>query len=160
MPKALVIDAEKCVGCKTCELVCSAKHEGESNPTLSRVKVIRGDKEWGGFPMVCLQCEQAWCIAACPQKAISRDEKLGRVVIDYDKCIGCRLCAMFCPFGNINFDPARKKVMKCDLCDGDPQCAKFCFYKAIQYVDAKDIGLAKQRERAGKLLPLVRDMPV
>jgi Fe-S-cluster-containing hydrogenase component 2 len=67
---------------------------------------------------------------------------------------------MFCPFGNINFDPARKKVMKCDLCDGDPQCAKFCFYKAVQYVDAKDIGLAKQRERAEKLIPLIRDMPV
>jgi len=159
MPKALVIDAEKCVGCKTCELVCSARHEGESNPTLSRITVIRGEKEWGGFPMVCFQCEQAWCIAACPQKAITRDENLGRVVIDYDKCIGCRLCAMFCPFGNIHFDAARKRVMKCDLCDGDPQCAKFCFYKAVQYVDTKDIGTAKQRERAGKLIPLIRDMP-
>ncbi|RJQ40763.1 MAG: 4Fe-4S dicluster domain-containing protein [Dehalococcoidia bacterium] len=159
MPKALVIDAEKCVGCKTCELVCSGKHEGEVNPRLSRMKVIRGEKEWGGFPMVCFQCEQAWCIAACPSKAITRDEALGRVVIDYDKCIGCRLCAMFCPFGNINFDVIKKRVIKCDLCDGDPQCAKFCFYGAVQYVDVRDIGLAKQKEKVKKLTALVRDMP-
>jgi Fe-S-cluster-containing hydrogenase component 2 len=146
MVKALVIDSEKCVGCMTCELVCSGKHEGEFNPRLSRIKVIRGENEWGGFPMTCLQCESAWCIAACAAKAITRDETLGRVVINYDKCIGCRLCAMFCPFGAIGFDIVSKRVIKCDLCDGDPECAKVCFYGAIEYVDVRDIGAVKQNE--------------
>ena len=150
MAKALVIDAKKCVGCMTCELVCSGKHEGEFNPRLSRIKVIREEVEWGGFPMICFQCESAWCVAACTTKAISRDETLGRLIIDYDKCIGCRLCAMFCPFGAINFDSVRKRVIKCDLCDGDPECAKVCFYGAIQYVDVRDIGAAKQKEYVGK----------
>ena len=154
MTKALVIDAEKCVGCRTCELVCSGKHEGEFNPRLTRIKVVRGENEWGGFPMACLQCESAWCIAACTAKAISRDETLGRVVINYDKCIGCRLCAMFCPFGAINFDSVSKRVIKCDLCDGDPECAKVCFYGAIQYVDVREIGAAKQKECMEKLSKL------
>lgn len=158
MVKALVIDMEKCVGCRTCELVCSGKHEGAFNPRRSRVKVIRGDKEWGGFPMLCVQCEQPRCEAVCPVKAISRDENLGRVVINYEKCIGCRLCAMFCPFGNINFDTVNKRVIKCDLCDGDPQCAKFCFYNALQYVDIREIGSAKQKESVGKVSDLMNKM--
>ncbi|MFA5315903.1 MAG: 4Fe-4S dicluster domain-containing protein [Dehalococcoidales bacterium] len=155
MAKALMIDLEKCVGCRTCEMVCSAKHEGIINPFQSRIKVIR-EKEWEGVPMACVQCEEAQCEAICPVRAISRDETLSRVVIDYDKCIGCRMCVAACPFGNINFDSVGKRVIKCDLCDGDPECVKFCFYKALQYVDVSDLAIGKRREAAGKLSELVR----
>jgi Fe-S-cluster-containing hydrogenase component 2 len=53
---------------------------------------------------------------------------------------------MFCPFGAIGFDIVSKRVIKCDLCDGDPECAKVCFYGAIEYVDVRDIGAVKQNE--------------
>ena len=156
MTKALVIDLEKCVGCRTCEMVCSAKHEGVINPFQSRIKTVTLDREWEGVPTVCVQCEEAQCQAICPVNAISRDETLGRVVIDYDKCIGCRMCVAACPFGVINFDSIGKRVIKCDLCDGEPECVKFCFYKALQYIDISEMGTAKRRETAGKLSELVR----
>lgn len=130
MAKALMIDPEKCVGCRTCEMLCSAKHVGIINPFQSRIKVIR-EREWDGVPMACVQCEQAQCAAICPANAISRDETLGRVVIDYDKCIGCKMCVTACPFGLISFDSVTRRVIKCDLCDGDPECTKFCYYKTL-----------------------------
>lgn len=157
MAKALMINLENCLGCRLCEMVCSAKREGIIDPSRSCIRVIVGDNDWEGVPTVCAQCEDAQCAVICPVKAISRDETLGRMVIDYDRCIGCRMCVTACPFGLINFDNIGKRVIKCDLCDGDPECAKFCFHKAIQYVDISEFGLAKRRTTAEKLSGLIRN---
>lgn len=155
MSKALKIDLEKCVGCRTCEMVCSVKHEGVINPYRSRIKVVR-DQECERVPMTCAQCEQPKCAAICPVKAISRDEELGRVVVDYDACIGCRMCVTACPFGLMNFDSVSKRVIKCDLCDGAPECVRFCLYEAVQYIDVSEMGTAKRRAAAELLSGLVR----
>ena len=100
--------------------------------------------------MICQQCLSAPCQAVCPVKAISRDESLNRVSIDYDLCIGCRMCVAVCPFGAMGFDSLASKVIKCDLCDGDPQCVRFCETKAIQYVDASEVSGVKQLGAAEK----------
>lgn len=70
----------------------------------------------------------------CPVKAISRNEN-GAVVMNYSKCIGCKMCMNACPLGNISFHPEVRKVFKCDLCDGDPKCAKYCPGHAITFED-------------------------
>jgi Fe-S-cluster-containing hydrogenase component 2 len=137
-------------------MVCSAKHEELINPFQSRIKIIKWEREGEGFPMACVQCESAVCEAICPVKAISRDEELGRVVIDYDTCIGCRMCVTGCPFGAIHFDNIQRRVIKCDLCDGDPLCVKFCPYEALQYVDVGELHAPKQRAAADKLSGLMR----
>jgi Fe-S-cluster-containing hydrogenase component 2 len=98
--------------------------------------------------MVCQQCEDAPCRAVCPVKAISRDEGLGRLVVDYHVCIGCRACVAVCPFGAMTFDAAGKKVTKCDLCDGQPTCVSFCDVKALDYLDAHRAGVSKKRDAA------------
>jgi Fe-S-cluster-containing hydrogenase component 2 len=85
----------------------------------------------------------------CPQKAISRDEEMSRVMVDYDLCIGCRACIAACPFGAMGYDQVERKVIKCDLCEGEPLCAKFCDIKAIEYVDSSTVNFEKMRE-AGK----------
>ncbi len=148
MVKLLMVNFEKCTGCRLCELVCSAKKEGVSNPTRSRLKIEKW--EWEGLyvPMVCQQCEDAPCKAVCPVKAISRDEALGRLVVDYQLCIGCRACVAVCPFGAMNFDAVGKKVIKCDLCDGEPTCVSFCDVKAIDYVEAHQASVSKKRDAA------------
>jgi len=150
MAKVLVIDYEKCTGCRICELVCSVKHEGVSNPARSRMKIVKWEMEGRYVPMSCQQCESAPCQAVCPVKAISRDENLNRVDIDYDICIGCRMCVAICPFGSMAFDTLAKKVIKCDLCDGDPLCVKFCDVDAVQYVDASEQSIIKQVAAAEK----------
>ena len=156
MAKILMLDYEKCTGCRTCELVCSVKHEGAANPSKSRIKVVKWEWEGRYVPMSCQQCVDAPCLAVCPVKAISRDESLNRVQVNYDVCIGCRMCVAACPFGAMGFNTDVKKVFKCDFCEGDPQCARFCETKAVEYVEATAQSAAKQLAAAGKLTSAVQ----
>jgi Fe-S-cluster-containing hydrogenase component 2 len=151
MTKVLIIEYEKCVGCRTCEMACSAKHTATVNLHQSRVSVVKWDMDGQGVPIACSHCESAPCQAICPMMAIARDESLGRVWIDYTKCIGCRMCVAVCPFGAISFDSISGKVIKCDLCDGDPLCARFCSYGALHYLDASEHMIQKRREVAEKV---------
>ena len=151
MAKVLKVDYQKCTGCRLCELVCSVSHHGISNPARSRIKVMKWETEGLYIPMSCQQCEDAPCMSACPVKAISRDETLGRVMVDYDVCIGCRTCVSVCPFGAMDFNVTDKKVFKCDLCDGDPQCVRFCDVNALEFVEADRQSISKKRDAAEKL---------
>jgi carbon-monoxide dehydrogenase iron sulfur subunit len=155
MAKALMIDYERCVGCRTCEIACSIKHEGVINPSQGRIGIVKWEMEGKGIPITCAHCESAPCATICPIKAISRDESLGRVMIDYDRCIGCRMCVSVCPFGAVGFDSLGKRVIKCDVCDGDPLCVRFCVYGALQYVDVSEQSIRKQREAAERLKDVI-----
>ena len=156
MTKLLLVNADKCAGCMTCEMVCSAKHENVINPFQSRIKIIKWERDGEGFPTVCAQCEEAPCKMVCPMQAVTRDEELGRVSIDYDTCIGCRMCVAVCPFGAMSFDVLAKRIIKCDLCDGSPLCADFCEVGAIQYVDASQQSTIKQVTAADKLSEIMQ----
>ncbi|WP_245742961.1 4Fe-4S dicluster domain-containing protein [Desulfobacula phenolica] len=103
------------------------------------------------MPVSCQQCQDAPCLNACPVNAISRNEELNRVEVDYDVCIGCRTCVSVCPFGAMNYNAIDGEVAKCDLCDGDPQCVRFCDVNAIEFVDSGDVSIEKKREAAFRL---------
>ncbi len=149
--KVLKTDYERCTGCRLCELVCAVKHDHVSNPIRSRIRVIKWESEGIYVPMSCQQCEDAPCVIGCPAKALSRNMDMGRVEVDYEKCIGCRTCVSVCPFGAMHFVATDRRVIKCDLCDGDPQCVRFCDMKAVKLVDAGDVSLEKGREAAKRL---------
>lgn len=151
MAKTLYIDYQKCTGCRLCELVCAVFHDGISNPARSRIKVMKWEAEGLYIPMSCQQCQDAPCMNVCPVKAISRDEELGRVFVDYDVCIGCRACVAVCPFGAMSFNIKDKQVFKCDLCDGDPQCVRFCEVKAIDFLEMDDVSIYKKRDAATRV---------
>ena len=65
MPKAVIVDHEKCTGCRICEIVCSTKNEGGVSYERSRIRVYTFPPGLG-IPIVCAQCQQAPCIKACP----------------------------------------------------------------------------------------------
>ncbi len=153
MPRLLMVDYEKCVGCGTCEIACSIGHEGTITSARSRIGVVKSEMPGEGIPITCAQCESAPCETICPVKAIARDDSLG-VMIDYDRCIGCRMCVAVCPFGAMSFDRIGKRVIKCDLCDGEPLCVKFCMYGALQYVEASQHSVMKQRQAAERFKEL------
>ena len=71
MAKQLVVDPKKCVSCRTCELVCSFRHNEEFNPRLSNVTVFHYEEAAITVPIMCLQCDEASCAAICPTGAIS-----------------------------------------------------------------------------------------
>lgn len=156
MEKMIVVDSEKCTGCRMCEMVCSVKQEGASNPSRARIAVVKWESEGYYLPMLCQQCEDAPCAAACPVKAISHDKQLASVCVDYDKCIGCKLCVSVCPFGGMGYDVVGRKVIKCDQCDGDPTCVKFCDPGALQFVDVNKASMKKKRDAGKNLSELMR----
>lgn len=146
MQKVLFVNFEKCTGCRKCEVACSLYNDKECNPTVSRIHVISWMRDGVDVPMLCLQCEEPMCKTACFMNAIRRDSKTGAMVIDYDKCVGCKMCMYYCPLGGITFDPENKRVLKCDLCGGVPKCAKYCTTKAIEYVAPTRAILKRQRQ--------------
>ena len=136
--KNLVIKSKNCVGCKVCELACSMYHFKTHKPSLSAIKIIKYDETSRDIPTVCLHCEDPVCMKVCVVGAIYRDVKTNAVKVDINKCIKCKLCVYCCPYGAINFDTELKIPVKCDLCDGEPQCVKVCPADAISYEEVNN----------------------
>jgi molybdopterin-containing oxidoreductase family iron-sulfur binding subunit len=98
----MVIDLKKCVGCMACTIACKTTNHTRPGITWNLVK----DLEFGEYPSVrrvflpilCMHCHDAPCIEGCPTGASHR-RKDGIVMIDDDKCVGCRYCVEACPYG-------------------------------------------------------------
>lgn len=131
-------DDERCIWCRSCELVCSLHHEGECNPAFSRIRISLNLFKSEAESHVCKQCEDPECLKACPVEAIRMDEENGIYIILESECTACGLCAEACPYNSkkkiLFFNPARKVYVKCDLCSGNPQCVQICPSKALRYV--------------------------
>jgi Fe-S-cluster-containing dehydrogenase component len=93
----------------------------------------------------------------CTVGAITKDND-GRVVVDSNKCIGCKLCIIACPFGNMSYNSMDRKVVKCDLCGGNPKCAELCTSGAIQYKEATPSELSRKRLVADKFKELFKEV--
>ena len=137
--EALQIHPEKCTGCKQCELACAWVQTGSFQPSRSVIRVHIFDEQASFAPYTCFQCDEAWCMQACPVNAIDVDEQTGAKIVLDEVCVGCKLCVIACPFGTIFFDKSSEVAAKCDLCAGDPACARACPTDAIE-VAAVDPG--------------------
>jgi Fe-S-cluster-containing hydrogenase component 2 len=159
MSKQLMIKPEKCIGCRTCEIIFSYNNGKSFNPKNAAVSVMIYEEAAISVPVMCLQCEEASCVKVCPVGAMYRAED-GTVKSDSAKCIVCKMCVNACPLGNVSFSVAAKKIVKCERCGGDPACAKYCPTGCLVYSDEADalgrrkaIGLALKNvygEEAGK----------
>ena len=158
MEKLLIFNASNCTGCKTCEMACSLTQTGVCNPASSRRRTIHFDEDILDVPMQCQQCDDPACMNICPANAIYADAETGAKIIDDQKCIGCKMCMIACPFGAVSVDPINKKVVKCNLCLGDPACAKFCPTGAIEYTTSDTYGLIKQRDAVKQLSKMIGAM--
>ena len=151
--KSIWVNVERCVACKTCEIVCALNRSSSSRklpdalyeaiPPLSRVRVepIEAEK---GFPIQCRHCEDAPYLDACPAGALYRDSE-GLVLVDDPRCIGCWMCIMVCPFGAPKPFRHSRKMIKCDRCKGmdAPYCIESCPTRALMLVDLEEIARGK-----------------
>lgn len=174
----LVYDSRLCWGCQSCMFACSMGHQGEANPALSRIQIVRDAPSFTKYPLdivmaVCRQCVTPLCVQNCPVGAAHVDTAHGNVrVIDQEKCIGCKTCIQMCPQRphRTVWNPYKNKSSKCDLCidapywskkggpDGEPACVTGCPAKALKVV--KDA--PPQEDVSGydvNLAPATRTMP-
>jgi len=95
---AMVIDLRRCDGCKKCTTACQEKHYLPPEQEWIKVYTVRDRTGTEvNIPRLCMHCEDAPCVRVCPVAAtfVNRD---GLVLVDQEKCIGCRLCMAACPY--------------------------------------------------------------
>jgi Fe-S-cluster-containing hydrogenase component 2 len=137
MQKMLHINPDKCTGTYA--------------TSKSRIKVFDFHHTGKKVPYTCTQCDEAWCLHACPVEAITIDKNTGAKVVNESTCVGCKVCTIACPFGTVNYVQETGKVQKCDLCGGEPACVEACPTAAITFVDANWTGIDKMKSWADKL---------
>ena len=104
----MVIDTRRCVGCEACVIAC--KLENKTPPGVFYTVVTREPLPGGGndrpvfMTKPCFHCEEPPCVPVCPVDATYKRKSDGIVVVDYDRCIGCRYCIAACPYGARSFD--------------------------------------------------------
>ena len=87
-----------CIGCRTCEAACAEIHEKAGRQREPRITVVFTRET--SAALTCHHCESAPCLKVCPVNALRRDD--GAVLVDEQRCIGCRMCAIACPYGAIH----------------------------------------------------------
>lgn len=91
----------------------------------------------------CQQCAEPVCVTACMRGIISKGED-GLVVRKTEDCFRCAACAVMCPVGAPVFEHKANAFVTCDLCGGDPVCAKVCPTGAIRYEEVEETIAAKR----------------
>jgi carbon-monoxide dehydrogenase iron sulfur subunit len=132
--KFVSVNPSKCTGCGICEYACTLeKEENNLNPLLSRIRVVRMTPLFN-FALACRFCEDAKCVNACPEDALSQSEQTGIIMVKEKQCKGCDWCIQACPYGGITIHPDTGIAVTCDLCDGEPKCIEFCPEEALELV--------------------------
>jgi Fe-S-cluster-containing dehydrogenase component len=165
----LAIDLDSCVGCQACVTSCKEWNTGGQMAPLTDVRPYEGgaDGVWFNrvhtyeqissgasrtvhFPRSCLHCEEPACVTVCPTGASYKRTSDGIVLVDEDKCIGCKLCSWACPYGAREFDSEVGVMKKCTLCidriynqnldeaDRVPACVAACPTSARHFGDLGD----------------------
>lgn len=137
----LVSDPTTCVGCRTCEIICSLSHDDTCRPSLSRINThydpTKSLAMLAAMPDVCKQCNMADCYLACEWDALVLNKENGTRYIDPAKCQGCGECYEACPWDMVVHNEDTDKYSKCDLCGGDPQCVEFCPASSIKFIQLR-----------------------
>lgn len=163
---AIWVEFEKCLACKTCEIECALAHCEVSEireavkqglRPAHRVSVVSVGTE-AAMPIQCRHCEDAPCVLVCPSGALSKAGPDQAVLLDYEKCIGCKSCVIVCPFGAVTVGPDGRTVVKCDLCIArlqqgqQPACVSACPTKALHFGEIDEYAKEARKRAARQML--------
>jgi Fe-S-cluster-containing dehydrogenase component len=139
----LMIEAAACTGCQACTAACKLEHDLPAGPRpIAAIQTGPLETENGLAtqyrPATCYHCDKPACVTACPTGAMQKRGD-GLVFSDPGLCIGCQTCAVACPFGHPQLNPATGKIAKCDGCRDRvdaglwPTCALACPTGCLSY---------------------------
>ena len=149
-PFVVRFDASSCSGCKACQAACKDHNGLRAGLLWRRVYEVSGggwakagdawtqDVFAWNLSLSCNHCEKPICVEACPTGAMHRRPD-GVVLVDADRCMGCRYCEWACPYGAPRFDGARGVMTKCTLCSDRleeglaPSCVSACPMRALDF---------------------------
>lgn len=148
----LLIDIDRCYGCKVCQTACKMEHSCPAGvqsciePSRIERSVDSGGLRCDFVPTLCQHCDDPECLNVCPAGAIRRDEN-GFLQVDKDECLACGSCEEACPYGAVSVAEIAGKTYayKCDLCVDrrargmEPACVQHCLGEAIRVCDAKEL---------------------
>ena len=146
------VDLSRCIGCNSCTVSCKQWHDVAPGPAKP-MRVYQWetgvfpDVKLRMLPIMCYHCEKPACMEACENKAITKDEEYGAVLVDPDKCRGDRRCWAACPYGSPQFpeDGEGIKMVKCTMCidrlkEGlKPICVLSCSMRALEFGPMEEI---------------------
>lgn len=117
--KTIYVDTKRCMNCRACETACKLENGLPAGPRwmmVTEIEVAQGGVNKTVFlPMPCFHCSEPACEKACPTGAIYKRSEDGIVLVEKEKCIGCRQCLWACPFGAPQ-SGSDNKMEKCTLC--------------------------------------------
>ena len=163
----MAINKTRCIGCQTCVFACKMQNGVPKDLRWNRVVTEGGgvaDDAQGEYPnltrsylpLACQHCENPACQRVCPTGATYKDE-LGRVEIDYDKCIGCRMCMSACPYNGVRSFNWEEPAFHMDYAMGSkdvPEHQKhvvekctFCYHRTSQGIEPACMHLCVGRAR-------------
>jgi protein NrfC len=116
----MVIRQDRCIDCERCMEACVMTNDvpeyGYRTMILEKevLDAIGQKKEF--IPVLCNHCNNPPCVRACPTKATYKDKKTGIVMMNYEKCIGCKTCVVACPYNARYFNEEKHAIDKCNFC--------------------------------------------
>jgi anaerobic dimethyl sulfoxide reductase subunit B (iron-sulfur subunit) len=150
------IDTSSCTGCKACQIACKDKNNLPVGVLWRKVVEVQGG-EWlprgaawltNAFTYfvssACNHCAAPICAEVCPTQAMHQRAD-GIVLIDEQRCMGCRYCEMACPYKAPQFEPARGVMTKCNFCcdlldvDQSPACVSACQMRVLHFGDIEEL---------------------
>ncbi len=155
---AFLVNSERCLGCQTCTNAC--KNNYQYDPYMRWRKVYEAADDAFGHPLrayaslACNHCEDPACLKACPVHAYTKLDN-GIVFHDNQKCIGCKMCVMACPYHVPTYSVKLKVVQKCNMCNDRVEvgektfCEQACPVGAIKVVDRD----SDEYKKAQKTMP-------
>lgn len=141
-----LIDIKRCYGCKTCSMACKSENQTPPGVLWRRVRDYETDSpnSEGFISMSCNHCDDPQCMKVCPADTYHKRAD-GIVVQDHEKCIGCRMCIMACPYNAPVFDPQEGKTSKCNMCaerldEGlPPRCVASCPAGVLKFGEIEEL---------------------
>jgi protein NrfC len=144
----LIIDLNKCVGCRACEKACNQRNQLPEGTSFIRVLPKGEGADRWYLPIQCQHCGKAPCAQVCPAGATYRHPS-GVVLVNNKICVGCKYCAVACPYDARTYDEHTGIVNKCWLCldwvmgGGEPACVQSCLRGARIFGRRGDTQIAR-----------------